>query len=114
MHSFLTDTTGWSVIVGIVMPWLIAVAQQPQWSAPVRKAVAIACSVVGGLLTCLATGAFAAGPVTVIGACGIVLIASQAIYKTIAKPAVGKMRTELATAISRHGRHESADYESQP
>lgn len=88
----LTDTTSWSVIVGIALPWLVAVVNRPWWSRRVRQAVAIVASVIAGVLVCLGTGAFGDGSgLTVVGTCAIVLVASQAVYGRLFKGAVRKV-----------------------
>jgi hypothetical protein len=104
VSGLFTDTAAFSMIVGVVSPWLIALVQQPQWSTKVRKLVAVAASVVLGVLTSIATGSFADGPVSIAGACAIVLVASQSTYKTLAQPSSGRMRTETATSPKRRRR----------
>lgn len=101
VSGLFTDTAALSAIVGVVSPWVIAFVQQPQWSTRVRKLVAVAASVVLGILTSLATGSFADGPVSIGGAIAIVLVASQSTYKSLAQPTSGRMRTEKATSPKR-------------
>ncbi len=96
----LTDTTSWSLLAGVVLPYLVAVVNRPWWSPNVRRAVSVACSVVGGLLVCLATGAFGDGSgVTIMGACLTVLIASQTVYAHLIRETVRKV--EMATSPRR-------------
>lgn len=105
----LSDTATWSVVVGVVMPWLVAVVQQPHWSSTVRTVVAIVCSLVGGVLTCLSTGAFAHGPLTIVGACLLVLVASQAVYKRLFPASQAKLEALTSRRASGGGRHEQRE-----
>lgn len=105
MQAVLSNTGAWSAAVGVVMPWLIAVVNQPRWSPNVRSTVAIVAAVIGGLLTSLATGAFAHGPLTVAGACLTVVIASQAVYGKLFPASQAKL--ELLTSPGTPGRHEA-------
>lgn len=104
--ALFTDTAAWSVIIGVVSPWVIAFVQQPHWSVRTRKIVAVVAAVVLGTLTSLGTGAFFAdgAPVSVLGAVGIVLVASQTSYRNLAQPATGRMRTETATSPKKRRR----------
>ena len=77
--AVLSNTETWSLVLGIVMPWLVAVVNRPWWSTRARQWVAVACAVVGGVLVCLSTGALT-DLSDVVGSCAIVLVASQAVY----------------------------------
>lgn len=77
--DLVNSTTTWSLLLGIAMPWLVALVNQPWWPRWARQWVAIVCSIAGGVLVCLSTGAFT-DVTDVLGACAIVLIASQAVY----------------------------------
>lgn len=95
--DLLTDTTSWSLLLGVAMPWLVAVVNRPWWPTWARRWVAIIASVLGGVLVCLATGAFGDGSgLTILGACLTVLIASQAVYGHLFPDAV--RRVELFTS----------------
>jgi len=98
----VNNTTTWSLVLGIAMPWLVAVVNRPTWSRHVRQWVAIACSAVGGVLVCLSTGALADAS-DVVGACCIVLISSQAVY--------GRLFPKAQRALEQvtSGRHRAPD-----
>lgn len=93
----LSDTTTWGVIVGVVLPWLTAVVQQPHWTNVQRKVAAIVVAVVGGLLTALANGTLDEGK-TVLSTIAALLVASQATYKGLWK---GTVATAIEHATSR-------------
>jgi hypothetical protein len=87
----LSDTTTWGLVVGVVLPWLTAVVQQPRWTVTQRKVVAIVIAVIGGLLTALANGTLDEGR-TVLSTFAALLVASQATYR-------GLWKGTVATAI---------------
>lgn len=111
--DLLTDTSSWSLLAGVAMPWLVAVVNRPWWPTWARRWVAIAASVVGGLLVCLATGAFTEGDgATIMGACLTVLIASQVVYGHLFPDAIG--RVERATSRGEPERETFAGYDDEP
>lgn len=123
----LTSTTSWSLLLGLAMPWLVAMVNRPWWPTWARQWVAIIASVIGGLLVCLATDALS-DVTDVLGACAIVLIASQAVYKRLF--AESQARLEAATsgrratvvetiatepeAVPKAGRHHDLDGDGLP
>lgn len=124
----LTSTTSWSLLLGLAMPWLVAMVNRPWWPTWARQWVAVGASVVGGLLVCLATDALS-DVTDVLGACAIVLIASQAVYKRLF--AESQARLEAVTsgrrqatvvdkiettpeAVARPGRHHDLNGDGRP
>lgn len=116
MSGVLTDTASWSLLLGVALPWLVAVVNRPWWPAWAKRGVAIAASIVGGLLVCLSTGAFQDGSgTTIMGACLTVLIASQAVYGRLFSKSV--RRVEVATSPKRPAevqRHDYSDVDDTP
>lgn len=101
MSDLLNDTASWGLLVGVVLPLLTAVVQQPRWSPTVRRAVAVAAAVVGGVLTCLADGTLADGG-TVLETVAVVLVASQALYATLWQRAAAAVETATSPGAQRH------------
>lgn len=97
LKSFAGDTAGWSLLVGGLMPLLIAVVHQPKWSAAAKSKVAVGAAVVGGIATAAATGGIGHGE-TVVTAIGAVLLASQTAYHAIWRPTQVAPAIEFATA----------------
>lgn len=50
----------WSTLVGVVMPVLISIVNQPQWKPWVRQSVAVVSSVVAAAITCEMAGQLSA------------------------------------------------------
>lgn len=79
MTGPLGDTESWGLLVGVFLPLLVAVVQQPHWTPSVRWAVGWGCAIVAGALTCLANGTLGDGA-TVLRTCAVVLVAAQAAH----------------------------------
>lgn len=82
--SALADTASWGLLVGIFTPMLVSVVQQPKWTKRTRSIVAVAASVVVGLLTSLANGLLSNNdqtPRSVLSTIALVLVASQGSYQ---------------------------------
>ena len=92
----LADTASWGLIVGLVLPWLTAVVQQPTWSNSQRKAAAIAVAAVAAVGTCLANGTLDEGQ-TVLATFAVLLSTGQALYRGIWK---GNVATAIELATS--------------
>lgn len=103
----LADTTTWGLIVGVVLPWLTALVQQPTWSTGTRRAVAVAAAVVGGVLTALANGTIGEGK-TVLATVAAVLVAAQATYESLWRGGVATS-IEYATSRSARSSHTGGD-----
>lgn len=97
MESVLTDTVSWGLILGVVLPLLTSLVQQPTWSKPVRAFIGLLAAVVGGLLTCLANGTMGNGQ-TVLATIAVVLVAAQATYKGFYQPTGIAPAVESATS----------------
>jgi len=94
--NILSDTASWGLIVGVLLPLLTALVQQPSWSRPARVAVAVLASGIAGVLTCLAAGTFDLG--NVLGTVAAVLVAAQASYESLWQPSGVAPAIEVATA----------------
>lgn len=96
-----TELVAIILAVGGLLPLLISVAQQPQWSKKVRTVMSVAISILAGLVTYVAEFGLvftsASSVVTII--VGVVL-ASAAAYKTIWKPAGVSPAIEAKTSPS--------------
>lgn len=82
----ISDTASWGVLVGALMPFLIAVVQQPAWSTRQRQVVALAASLVAGVGTVLASGTF--DPQNWLVTLAVVVGAAQASYTLLKNPAL--------------------------
>lgn len=87
----LLDSVSWGLVLGVVMPILTSIVQQPKWSSRTRTIVAWVLSAVGGVVTCLANGSFHEGQ-TLVATIAVVLVASQATY-------IGWKKTGLTGSI---------------
>lgn len=77
----LLDTVSWGLVLGVVMPILTAIVQQPRWSDRTRTIVGWAMSIVAAIITCLANGSFHFDQgQTVLATIAVVLVAAQATY----------------------------------
>lgn len=80
----LTDSTTWGLILGVVLPLLTAVVQQPRWTNGQRKVVAALIAILAGVLTALANGALDEGQ-TVLSTIAAILVSSQTTYQHLWK-----------------------------
>lgn len=117
MSDLINDTSSWSLLLGVVLPYLVAVVNRPWWSTRVKRAVAVAASIVGGLLVCLATGAFSSGDgSTILGACLLVLIASQTVYGHLIRASAKKVEEATSRTpedVIEPERETYADYDDE-
>lgn len=84
-----SDVVTWGIVVGILMPYLVAVVNQPAWSGTVKRIVTVAFALVFGALTALFEGnlnGIHPTPSSVLAAAAAVLVSSQAMYVKFAKP----------------------------
>ena len=98
--DFLTaNTTLIALLVGLVVPPLTSVIQQPSWSRRTRTVVAVIASIVIGFITAVATGAIndASQLVPTLIA---VLLASEAAYQKFWAPSGISTSVEVATSPS--------------
>jgi Na+/H+-translocating membrane pyrophosphatase len=94
------DVVTWATVVGIVLPYLLALFTQPKWSAGFKRICAVAASLLLGIGTALFSGQLDNVEPTrtsVLAASAAVLVASQAMYAKFAKPTTDKI--EVATAL---------------
>ncbi len=103
-----TDITLTGVVVGSLLPNVIAIAVQPTWRSETRGLVAFGICAVAGLLIALLQGDIrhgqdvAAGVVTV-------LITSQVLYQTLWRPSGIAPAIEEGTAIAGDARSMAVD-----
>ena len=81
----MDNLTMWTLIVGFLLPNVVALVEQPSWSKPARTAVSAVVSVLGGAGTAYFAGDFVAKDV--ITSILIVGVASITFYKGFWKPA---------------------------
>lgn len=96
MSELLSNTQAWGLILGVLSPLLISVAQQPQWAGGTRAVVAAAAAVVIGLVTVLASGDFAVGDWLTTAA--LVLVASHTAYEGLWRPTGAADAIEFKTS----------------
>lgn len=97
-NAALLDTASWALLAGFLTPLLTSVVQQPQWSRTVRTVVGVLASVVTGVITLLANGAFNDGPQTVLSILALVVVTSGASYRTLWGPVGVAPKIETATS----------------
>jgi hypothetical protein len=78
----LADTATWGLVLGVFLPWVTALVQQPRWSTDTRKLVSIIAAIVGGVLVCLTNGSLDEGQ-TLLATFATVLVASQTTYRNL-------------------------------
>jgi hypothetical protein len=98
------EVLAWGTIVGAVLPYLIALVQQPRWSGTVKRVVALVAAVVFGIGTAVVNGQLdnvAPTRESLLTAVAAVFVASQAVYARFAWPTTARL--EAATSPD-HGR----------
>lgn len=98
--AVLGDTASWALLAGFLTPLLTSVVQQPTWTSRTRTLVAVVASVVAGVVTLLANGAFNDGPQTVLSIIALVVVTSATAYKTLWVPSGIAPKIENATSKS--------------
>lgn len=83
----------WSLLVGALLPNLVAVVQQPQWPSWLRAVVGVICSIVAGAVTTYLTLEEVMWEQGMVHAILLVGIASWASYRNFWQP------TRIAPAI---------------
>lgn len=76
------DVAQWGIIVGIVLPLVTALFQQPQFTPTVRRVVAVVVAVAAGLGTAYFNGEIG-DTSSIVASVAAVLVASQATYLTL-------------------------------
>lgn len=98
--AFLTaNTTLVALLVGLIVPPLTSVIQQPSWSRRVRTIVAVIASLVIGFITAVATGAIN-DPSQLVPTLIAVLLAAEAAYQKFWAPTGISASVESATSPS--------------
>lgn len=80
--TIATSTALWGLIVGIITPPLVAIVQQPNWSAQTRTIVGVVFAVGFAAITCAIDGSIGHGQ-TLLATIGTVLVASQTTYREL-------------------------------
>lgn len=107
MNDLLNQPQAWGVILGVIAPLLISVVQRPGMTGTVRSVVAIAASLVIGVVTVLSTGDF--NPENVLTTFAAVLAASHLAFESFYKPTGLAKVVELKTSRAvepYQGKHE--------
>ncbi|WP_377271939.1 hypothetical protein [Peterkaempfera sp. SMS 1(5)a] len=89
----------WALIVGAIAPLVIAVINQPTWSAPAKAAITAVASVLIGLGTAYFAGDFAGKDV--VTSILTAFVAAITAYHGFFKPSTLAPRLERATSLTR-------------
>lgn len=108
-YAVLTDTASWALLAGFLTPLLTSVVQQPTWTSRTRTIVATLASVVVGVITLLANGAFNDGPQTVLSVLALVVVTSATAYKNLWVPSGVAPKIENATSKTPPGVPDPSD-----
>ena len=94
-----TDITLTSIVVGSLLPNLIAIGVQPSWRKETRGLAAFAICVVAGLLIALLQGEIGRGE-DVAASVVAVLITSQVLYQALWRPSGIAPAIERGTSVT--------------
>lgn len=100
MSGQTPDLIAWGTITGVLLPYLLALVNQPSWSGTARRIVAVLASIAVGTGTAYVNGAFdhlAVNRTAILAAIATVFIACQGVYAGFAKPVAKSI--EQATAL---------------
>lgn len=89
----MSNLVMWNLVVGFLVPNLIAVIQQPRFTDNTRAVITFVVSILGGLGTAYFTGQW--NTQDIVGSCLIVAVAAITFYKGFWK------KTGVAPAIER-------------
>lgn len=95
----MTDLEMWSLLVGVAIPPLVAVIEQPKWPNWFRAVVGVLASAVAGFITTYLTLESALWEQGMIHAMLLVGVASWASYRNFWKPTTVAPVIETKTAI---------------
>lgn len=95
----LTDLQMWSLLVGSLMPPLVAIIQQPRWPDWFRAVVGVASSIVAGGVTTWLTYEDALWERPMVSAMLLVAVASWASYRNFWRPTNVSPTIEAKTTI---------------
>jgi len=95
----LTDLEMWSLLVGVLLPTLVAVIQQPKWPSWFRAVVGVAASIVAGFVTTYLTLDSALWDQGMVHAILLVSVAAWASYRNFWKPTTIAPEIEAKTTI---------------
>lgn len=90
------EVASWGILIGALLPILIAILNQPQWTDQQKRFIALGVAFVSGTGTVIVSGNFDPGNWVVTIAA--VLGASQAAYTVLWKPTKIAPRIEAATS----------------
>ena len=95
MTQGMSNSAMFALIIGFLLPLLVAVFQQPRWSDPIRAAVALLVSLLAGAGTAYFAGDLGLRPETLVTDTLIIFVAAIAAYRGWWKP------TGIAPAIEK-------------
>lgn len=95
----MSNLQTWSTLVGLVMPVIVALLNQPQWKPWVKSAVAIAASVVAAGVTCELSGQLSVSDLA--GSAITIATASIATFHLFWKPTGAAPAIEASTKLTR-------------
>jgi hypothetical protein len=97
----MEDLQNWTLLIGALLPPLIAFIQRPGWSNRARAIVTVVVCVAVGFVGTYLEGDGLQWDGDLVGACLRVLLAAQATYIAFWKPTQVAPKIELATTPSR-------------
>lgn len=83
LSSLWAQSAGFGATAGVFLPPVAAVVLRPHWMAATKQHIVMCLSVLSGLVTVAAAGAFAEGPVLSAATVAAVYAASQVTYKVL-------------------------------
>ncbi len=89
----MTNAAAWGLILGVVTPYLTALVNQPQWSDQLRRGIALAVSVLVGLVNALVNSQVEFGAESALASVAAVVIASQTAYTGFLKKLPSGVKT---------------------
>lgn len=98
MDIFLQNPAALGLIVGVLLPLLTSVVQNPRLTRPVRVLIAVGSAVLAATVTVIAAGQF--DPGNWLATVAAVLVAAQASFESIWKPSGVTDMIESATSKS--------------
>lgn len=82
----MTNSEMWAIVVGFLMPLILAVWEQPNWSDPVRALWAAFWCILAGVITVYFNGGLALDQVHIATTILLVLLSAIGFYKGFWKP----------------------------
>lgn len=102
ISPFLSAAESWSILLGLITPFLVSVVNQPKWTSQQKRVLSIIVAVIVGIVNLLVQGAFTnLNQVTWAGVISVVVLvvgSSQAAYALLWKPTGAADSVERATS----------------